>query len=65
MCLNLQKKIIDAISAPNAEFCRKGTILFNQTLLFRKEKLQFQMQEEGVVQKNSKTPTQRKRKQSF
>jgi hypothetical protein len=47
------------------KFVEREQLCFSQTLLFKKEKLQFQMQEKGVVQENSKTPTQRKRKQSF
>ncbi len=41
---------------PDVEVYRKGTtIVFSRTLGFKKEKPQFQMQENGVAQENSRT----------
>jgi hypothetical protein len=48
------------------EICRKETIIaFSRKLQFIIEKLQFQMQEEGVDQENSRTPRWKRWKQNF
>ncbi len=65
MCLRLQKKILDDISCRKCYYRKGATIVFSQVLWFRKEKPQFQMQEESVVQENSKTLRWKIWKQNF